>query len=382
VTAVETEQEHLIAPHGGRLVDRTGARPDNVDNLEQIPLTSRELSDLDMLACGALSPLEGFMSRDDYERVLEEMRLAKGLSWALPVCLAVDRVPQDDEVALADAAGAPRAVLEVEEVYEYDKEREAKAAFRTTDDAHPGVARLYAQRPLYLAGRVTVFERPEPPFAELALDPAEARVAFAERGWRRVVGFQTRNPIHRAHEYLTKGALETVDGLLIHPLVGDTKSDDVPAKTRVDCYRVLLDNYYPQGRVVLSAFPAAMRYAGPREAIWHAICRKNYGCSHFIVGRDHAGVGDYYGTYDAQLIFDEFEPHELDIEPLFFEHAFWCKVCAQMATPKTCPHGGDDHVFLSGTKVREMLAAGELPPVEFSRPEVAEVLIEAYREPS
>jgi sulfate adenylyltransferase len=370
----------LIRPHGGHLVDRTGPRADNVDSLEQVALTSRELSDLDMLASGALSPLEGFMGRDDYERVLEEMRLAKGIPWALPVCLAVDHEPLGDEVTLTDEAGKPFAVLEVDETYEYDKEREARNAFRTTDEAHPGVARLYAQKPLYLAGKVTVFERAQPAFPELALDPAETRAAFAERGWKRVVGFQTRNPIHRAHEYLTKGALETVDGLLIHPLVGDTKSDDVPAATRVECYRVLLENYYPQGRVVLSAFPAAMRYAGPREAIWHAICRKNYGCSHFIVGRDHAGVGDYYGTYDAQLIFDEFEPHELDIEPMFFEHAFWCKVCGQMATPKTCPHGGDDHVFLSGTKVRELLSEGKLPPVEFSRPEVAEVLIEAYRE--
>ena len=369
----------LIRPHGGYLVDRTGSRPDNVDSLEQIPLTSRELSDLDMLASGALSPLEGFMGRDDYERVLEDMRLAKGIPWALPVCLAVDHEPKGDEVALTDEAGKTFAALEVDETYEYDKEREARHAFRTTDEAHPGVARLCAQKPLYLAGKVTVFERAQPAFPELALDPADTRAAFAERGWKRVVGFQTRNPIHRAHEYLTKGALETVDGLLIHPLVGDTKSDDVPAKTRVECYRVLLENYYPQGRVVLSSFPAAMRYAGPREAIWHAICRKNYGCSHFIVGRDHAGVGDYYGTYDAQLIFDEFEPHELDIEPMFFEHAFWCKVCEQMATPKTCPHGGDDHVFLSGTKVRELLAAGDMPPAEFSRPEVADVLITHYR---
>jgi sulfate adenylyltransferase len=377
VTVVETA--HLIAPHGGRLVDRTGSRPDGVERLEQVPLTSRELSDLDMLASGALSPLEGFMGRNDYERVVEEMRLERGLPWALPVCLAVDRPPQGDSVALTDAEGRALAVLEVDETYEYDREREADRCFRTTDDAHPGVARLYQQKPLYLAGRVTVFERLEPPFAELARDPAETRNVFAERGWRRVVGFQTRNPIHRAHEYLTKGALETVDGLLIHPLVGETKSDDVPAATRVECYRVLVDGYYPADRVLVSAFPAAMRYAGPREAIWHAICRKNYGCSHFIVGRDHAGVGDYYGTYDAQLIFDEFEAHELDIEPMFFEHAFWCRACNQMATPKTCPHGGDDHVFLSGTKVRELLSAGELPPAEFSRPEVAEVLIAAYR---
>jgi sulfate adenylyltransferase len=378
VSAV-TAAEHLIEPHGGTLVDRTGERPEDAETLERMPLTSRELSDLDMLAAGALSPLEGFMGREDYERVLEEMRLRSGLPWALPVCLAVDAPPQGDRVALADETGRPVAVLDVEETFEYDKEREAEQCFRTTDDAHPGVARLYAQKPLYVAGRVTVFARAEPPFPELALDPAETRAAFADRGWRRVVGFQTRNPIHRAHEYLTKVALETVDGLLIHPLVGETKSDDVPAVTRVECYRILVDGYYPADRVLVAAFPAAMRYAGPREAIWHAICRKNYGCSHFIVGRDHAGVGSYYGSYDAQLIFDEFEPHELDIEPMFFEHTFWCNRCGAMASAKTCPHPAEDHVFLSGTRVREMLAAGELPPVEFSRPEVAQALIEAYR---
>jgi sulfate adenylyltransferase len=369
----------LVDPHGGALVDRTGERPEDLDGLQVLTLTAREVSDLDLLARGALSPLEGFMGQADYERVVDEMRLVSGLPWALPVCLAVPAPPSGDRVALVDAEGRPLAVLEVAEIYEYDREREAERCFRTTDQAHPGVARLYAQHDLYLAGRVTVFDRPQPAFPELALDPAETRRLFAERNWRRVVGFQTRNPIHRAHEYLTKSALETVDGLLVHPLVGETKADDVPAATRVDCYRVLLDGYYPPDRVVLSAFPAAMRYAGPREAIWHAICRKNYGCSHFIVGRDHAGVGDYYGTYDAQLIFDEFEPHELGVEPMFFEHAFWCRRCGQMATPKTCPHSGDDHVFLSGTKVRELLAAGDLPPAEFSRPEVAEVLIDAYR---
>jgi len=377
VTAVVTD--HLIAPHGGVLVDRTGPPPDDLDRLERVTLTSREVSDLDMLASGALSPLEGFMGEADYESVVESMRLASGLPWALPVCLAVDRAPRSERVALADERGRPLAVLEVESVYGYDREREAERCFRTTETAHPGVARLFEQKPLYLSGKVTVFARPKPPFPELALDPADTRRIFAERGWRRVVGFQTRNPIHRAHEYLTKVALETVDGLLIHPLVGDTKSDDVPAETRVACYRVLVDGYYPADRVLVAAFPAAMRYAGPREAIWHAICRKNFGCSHFIVGRDHAGVGSYYGTYDAQLVFDEFAPHELDIEPMFFEHAFWCTTCGAMASAKTCPHPAEEHVFLSGTKVREMLAAGELPPVEFSRPEVAEVLIRAYR---
>jgi len=374
-----TETARLIAPHGGTLVDRTGERPGDLESLERVPVTSRELSDLDLIASGALSPLEGFMGQADYERVVEEMHLVSGLPWSLPVCLAVDDAPTGDRVALTDEAGTPVGVLEVTEVFPYDKEHEAELCFRTTEDAHPGVARLFAQRPLYLAGSVTVFERPAPPIPELARDPAETRRIFAERGWKRVVGFQTRNPIHRAHEYLTKVALETVDGLLVHPLVGETKSDDVPADVRVACYETLLEGYYPPDRTLLSAFPAAMRYAGPREAIWHAICRKNYGCSHFIVGRDHAGVGDYYGTYDAQLVFDEFEPHELDIEPMFFEHTFWCNVCGSMASTKSCPHGADDRIVLSGTKVRQMLGDGDVPPVEFTRPEVAEVLIEAYR---
>jgi sulfate adenylyltransferase len=373
-------ESQLVTPHGGELVERTGERPPGVDAVEHVRLTPRELADLDMVASGALSPLAGFMGRADYERVVEEMRLANGLPWALPVCLAVPEAPAGDRVALVDQTGGRLAVLDVGEVYEYDKEREAERCFRTTDDAHPGVARLYRQHDLYLGGTVTVFARQEPPFVELHRDPRDTRALFVERGWKRVVGFQTRNPIHRAHEYLTKCALETVDGLLIHPLVGETKSDDVPAAVRVEAYRALLAGYYPRDRVVVSAFPAAMRYAGPREAIWHALCRKNYGCSHFIVGRDHAGVGDYYGSYDAQVIFDEFEPHELDIEPMFFEHAFWCRACGQMATAKTCPHGGDDHVFLSGTKVRDLLSRGELPPEEFTRPEIAELLIEAYRE--
>jgi sulfate adenylyltransferase len=379
MTVSAVTADHLIRPHGGELLPRAGDRPADLDELEALTLTSRELSDLDMLASGALSPLTGFLGREDYESVVDSMRLASGLPWALPVCLAAAETPAGDRVALADEDGRRLAVLDVEEVYAYDKEREAERCFRTTDAEHPGVARLYAQHDWYVAGPVTVFERLEPGFPELHRDPAETRALFADRGWKRVVGFQTRNPIHRAHEYLTKCALETVDGLLIHPLVGETKSDDVPAAVRVEAYRVLTEAYFPAERVVVSAFPAAMRYAGPREAIWHAICRKNYGCSHFIVGRDHAGVGSYYGTYDAQLIFDELEPHELDIEPMFFEHSFWCKTCGQMATPKTCPHEGEAHVFLSGTKVRELLANGELPPEEFTRPEVAEILIEAYR---
>jgi sulfate adenylyltransferase len=368
----------LIRPHGGSLIDRTGDRPAGVDGLEQVVLTSREQSDLELLACGALSPLEGFMGRDDYESVLESMRLANGLPWTLPVCLAVVEPPQGDRVALVHRSGAPVGVLEVEDCYEYDKEREADRVFRTTDAAHPGVARLYGQSPRYLAGRVTVFGRSAPAFPDLSRTPEATRAEFAARGWRRVVGFQTRNPLHRAHEYLTKVALESVDGLLLHPLVGDTKADDVPAPVRIECYRALLDGYYPAGRVLLATFPAAMRYAGPREAVWHAICRKNYGCSHFIVGRDHAGVGGYYGTYDSQLIFGEFESDELGIEPMFFERAFWCRACGSMATAKTCPHELEEHVLLSGTRVRETLGNGG-PPTELVRAEVAAILARLSR---
>jgi sulfate adenylyltransferase len=371
--------EPLVSPHGGHLMDCTGGRPEGLERLQPVRLSERALADLDMLATGALSPLAGFMGVRDYDRVLEEMRLENGLPWALPVCLDVERLPRGDRVALVDGEGRPVAVLDVEDVFVYDKLAEAERCFGTTDAAHPGVARLYGQGRLYVSGPVTVFERMPALFPELAFDPVETRRAFAERGWRRVVGFQTRNPIHRAHEYLTKGALETVDGLLLHPLVGETKADDIPAETRVECYRILMERYYPRDRVVLATFPAAMRYAGPREAIWHAICRKNYGCSHFIVGRDHAGVAPYYGPYDAQRIFDVFDDGELGIEPIMFDHAFWCHACEQMATAKTCPHDDGQRVLLSGTRVRELLANGERPPAEFSRPEVADMLIAARR---
>jgi sulfate adenylyltransferase len=371
--------EPLVGPHGGRLVDRTGDRLDGVERLERIILSEREIADVDMLASGALSPLEGFMGTRDYERVLAQMRLGSGLPWALPVCLSSDRAPRGERVVLADRSGRLLAVLDVEEVFEYDKLEEAQLCFGTTDPAHPGVSRLLRQPRLYLSGPVTVFARPLALFPDLALDPRETRRLFREHGWRTVVGFQTRNPIHRAHEYLTKRALETVDGLLLHPLVGETKADDVPAATRVECYRLLMERYYPAERVVLATFPAAMRYAGPREAVWHAICRKNYGCSHFIVGRDHAGVGAYYGPYDAQRVFAAFGRDELGIEPVMFDHAFWCRGCGQMATFKTCPHGEEDHVVLSGTKVRELLSRGERPPVEFARPEVADMLIAAWK---
>jgi sulfate adenylyltransferase len=377
-----------IAPHGGRLVERAvqGAEAEEVGawarDLPSLYLSARQLADLELLGVGALSPLDGYMGPEDYARVVEEMHLANGLPWSIPVTLAVDSQDapaEGDEVALRDAEGTLRGVLAVEAVYGYDRAREAREVYRTEDQAHPGVAALYAQGDTLLGGPVTVLPSPTPP-GPYHLPPSAARAAFAARGWRTVVGFQTRNPVHRAHEYIQKCALEIVDGLLLHPLVGETKSDDIPAEVRMKCYEVLLAGYYPQDRVILGVLPAAMRYAGPREAIFHALMRKNYGCTHFIVGRDHAGVGSYYGTYDAQRLFDQFDPAALGITPLKFENSFYCRRCEGMASAKTCPHGKDDRVELSGTAVRAMLRAGQAPPPEFSRPEVARVLIEALRE--
>ena len=382
-----------IAPHGGTLRDLrvSGAEAEalraEAANLPKIVVSDRELSDLEMLAVGALSPLTGFQGERDYHSILETMHLEDGLAWAIPVTLSVDddgahRLGGTSSVALcATEGGEPLAVLRIAEIFRRDKAKEALAVYRTEDVEHPGVGALHDAGDHCVAGELQVLALPpHDDFLEYRLAPAQTRAAFAERGWRTVVGFQTRNPIHRAHEYLTKVALETVDGLLVHPLVGATKGDDVPADVRMQCYEALFEGYYPKDRAMVSVFPAAMRYAGPREAIWHAICRKNYGCTHFIVGRDHAGVGTYYGTYDAQQIFGEFEPGELGITPLMFEHSFWCNRCEGMASPKTCPHGEEHRVSLSGTKVREMLRGGERPPQEFSRPEVADILIGAMRE--
>ena len=377
-----------IPAHGGELVDLLLPGAEGADaareseNHPKVELDLREAADLEMLAVGALSPLTGFMVEKDYRDVLEEMRLSSGLVWSIPITLSVDdegmkRIGRSETVTLT-IEGRPVATVAVEQIYRRDRQIEAEAVFQTVDREHPGVAALDRAGDWVIGGPVRVFALPpHDAFVDRRLAPAQTRQAFAERGWRRVVGFQTRNPVHRAHEYIQKCALETVDGLLLHPLVGETKGDDVPADVRMRCYEVLLASYYPADRVLLSVFPAAMRYAGPKEAIFHAIVRKNYGCTHFIVGRDHAGVGTYYGTFDAQKIFDRFEPDDLGITPLFFDHAFWCHRCEGMATAKICPHGEDDRLTLSGTKVREMLRNGERPPPEFSRPEVADVLIEA-----
>jgi sulfate adenylyltransferase len=381
----------IIKPHGGRLInrlindqDKEAARQAAL-GLPRVTLSAREISDLDQIAVGAFSPLEGFMNSNDYRSVVENMRLANGLPWTLPVTLSVTEeeaagLRGQDEVALMDEAGSLLAVLHLEEIFEYDKLKEAQSVYRTTEAAHPGVNYLLDSGDLLLGGKVTVLERPvADDFLEHRLDPAQSRAMFEERGWKRVVGFQTRNPVHRAHEYIQKCALEIVDGLFLHPLVGATKSDDIPADVRMKCYEVLLENYYPADRVVLGVWPAAMRYAGPREAIFHAIARKNYGCTHFIVGRDHAGVGKYYGSFDAHHIFDEFEHGELGIMPLFFDYTFYCRSCGGMASSKTCPHDAENHVSLSGTKVRDMLASGITPPDEFSREEVARILIDAMK---
>jgi sulfate adenylyltransferase len=348
-----------------------------------LTLSERHTADFEMIANGGFAPLSGFQGGADWERVCAEMRTAAGEYWPIPITLASDLdCAVGDVVSLSSDEGKPLGRLTVEEIFERDTKREAEQVYGTTDEAHPGVAAIYEEGARCLAGPISAEALPdhEDAFMRRYLTPEESRKAFAERGWKRVVAFQTRNPIHRAHEYLTKAALETTDGLFIHPLIGKTKAGDIPADVRMRCYEVLMESYYPHDRVILGVFPSKMHYAGPREAILHAIARRNYGATHFIVGRDHAGVGDYYGTYDAQKVFEQIDTEELGIEPLFFEHSFWCNECEGMASGKTCPHGSGAHVFLSGTKVREMLGNGERPPEEFSRHEVADILIDAYKE--
>ena len=378
-----------IAPHGGQLINRVATSAERQEFLEQadrlprIQLDERATSDLVMIAIGGFSPLNGFMEQADYEKVVDDMRLVDGTIWPIPITLSVSEevaepLKEGGWVRLDDPQGKFVGVLELTQKYRYNKAHEAVNVYRTDEIEHPGVKVVYEQGLMNLAGPVWLLERySHPLFPKYQIDPAQSREMFKEKGWESIVGFQTRNPIHRAHEYIQKCALEVVDGLFLHPLVGATKSDDIPADVRMRCYEIMLEKYFPQQRVILAINPSAMRYAGPREAIFHALVRKNYGCTHFIVGRDHAGVGNYYGTYDAQKIFEEFEPEELGIVPMKFEHAFYCKRTQQMATSKTSPSTPEQRLHLSGTKVREMLRRGELPPPEFSRPEVAAELARA-----
>ena len=387
-STVGIASDSLIRPHGGRLVNKilVGDARENAivraRSLNRIALNARTMSDLELIAAGAFSPLEGFMGQADYRSVLTEMRFANGLPWSLPITLAVRESDAEplrigEEVALLSPWDELLGVLHLNEKFRFDKKEEARLVYGTEEERHPGVAYLYTRGELLLAGKIDLINRPPlAGFEAYRRDPAETRAFFETSGWRTVVGFQTRNPIHRSHEYIQKCALELMDGILIHPLVGKTKLDDIPSEVRLRCYQALIEHYYPKDRVLLSVFPGAMRYAGPREAIFHALVRKNYGCTHFIVGRDHAGVGNFYHPFAAHEIFRKFSREELDIVPLFFDETFFCKRCGAVASPKTCPHPKEERVALSGTRVRELLSRGESLPPEFTRPEVAEVLAE------
>ena len=381
-----------IAPHGGELVNctLTGEKRDfwikKSKELPSVIIDNSILSDIDMIACGAMSPIEGFMCRDDYNHVIEHMRLTSGLPWSLPIVLGVspdqaDEFDVDAQIALKDEKENLIAILHLQEKYIVNKEREAAFVYKTKNTDHPGVDYLINKRgDVLLGGDIDVINTPQrSKFNEYRLTPLETRHEFEQRGWSKIVAFQTKRPIHRTHEYIQKCALEICDGLLIHPLVCETEENNVPADVRMKSYNALIENYYPENRVVLSVFPSAVKYAGPREAVFHAIVHKNYGCTHFIIGRDHAGVRGYYGAYDAQEIFKEFGSHEMEITPLFFENMVYCKKCGNIVSQKTCLHSIDEHISYTDTQIFEMLNKSEPLTEEFTRPEVAKILISSVK---
>lgn len=386
----------LVAPHGGGRLksllvpenERTDERK-RAGALKQVAMTSRETSDLIMLAMGAYTPLDGFMGRDDWRGACADMRLAGGLFWPIPITLSCARdlaasIAPGEEVALADGeTGEIMGVMEVAETYAADREFECKHVFRTADPAHPGVAKVLAQAEVNLAGPVRALGEGVYParYKELFLRPAETRALFAAKGWSKVAAFQTRNPMHRSHEYLAKVAIEVCDGLLIHQVLGALKPGDIPAEVRTRAINALVENYFAPGACVQAGYPIEMRYAGPREALLHALIRQNFGCSHMIIGRDHAGVGDYYGPFDAHRIFDALPDGSLVIQPLKMDETFYCRRCDGVVSARTCPHGKEDRLQISGTRLRDMLRKGEDVPPAFSRPEVLEILRAYYAQP-
>jgi sulfate adenylyltransferase len=385
---------NLVEPHGGQglkslLLPQTerGEELERARGLRKVPMTSREVSDVLMMAMGAYTPIDGFMGEADWRGVCLEMRLQNGVFWPIPVTLSCDEslaesVQLEEEVALVgDEDGRIYAIMEVTEKYAPDKAVECEHVYRTTDRAHPGVAKVLDQGRVNLAGRVHCLSEGDFPeqFPDLYLSPAEARARFLECGWSRVAAFQTRNPMQRAHEHLVKIAIEVTDGVFIHQVLGKLKPGDIPADVRTRAIQAMIDYYFVPGTVVQGGYPIEMRYAGPREALFHALIRQNFGCSHLIVGRDHAGVGDYYGPFDAHHIFETLWDGAMHTRPLKIDITFYCNRCFGMATGKTCPHGEEDRIHISGTEQRAMLAEDAPVPPEFGRPEVIEILREYYR---
>jgi sulfate adenylyltransferase len=387
------ESGKLVPPHGGTLkplLIQGEELPDKsrlAQSLPRVRINSKESSDVVMLAIGAFSPLNGFMGQQDYLEVVDRMQLCSGVLWPIPITVSVTREQSkkirigQDIVLVDEHSNEALAIMTVEEVFPYDRAKEAREVFGTQEEAHPGVRRIYSQGELYLGGPIRVLSEGKYPrlFPEFAR-PIETRTIFAERGWSTVAAFQTRNPMHRSHEYLVKIAIEVSDGVLIHPIVGALKPGDIPAEVRLKCYQALIDRYLPAERIVLKVYPMEMRYGGPREAVLHAIIRQNFGCSHLIIGRDHAGVGKYYGPFDAQKIFDQLEPGSLQIQPLKLDWTFWCHSCGAMASMKSCPHGKEHRLLISGTELRAMLSEDRHPPEQFSRPEVLQILMNYYRD--